>query len=90
MTLKLIGFRRIIEIINFGTDGLRETAQKKLYQLCLEQDVPVPKYSVEKMKTYQGFTYIATCNALGYTCDGISKNFFVSSYFTYISCDLFD
>ncbi|XP_048266513.1 uncharacterized protein LOC100648333 isoform X3 [Bombus terrestris] len=60
----------LLEIINLGTDGLRETAQRKLYQLCLKKGVPVPKYCVEKMKTYQGLTYIATCSALGYISEG--------------------
>ncbi|XP_071876373.1 uncharacterized protein isoform X3 [Bombus fervidus] len=60
----------LLEIINLGTDGLRETAQRKLYQLCLKKGVPVPKYCVEKMKTYQGLTYVATCSALGYISEG--------------------
>lgn len=60
----------MLEIINLGMDGLRETAQRKLYQLCLEKDVSVPKYTVEKEKTYQGLTYVATCSALGYTSEG--------------------
>ncbi|KAF3429125.1 hypothetical protein E2986_04389 [Frieseomelitta varia] len=60
----------LIEIISLGMDGLRETAQRKLYQLCLEKEIPVPKYSVEKIKTYQGLTYVATCSALGYITEG--------------------
>ncbi|XP_033302816.1 uncharacterized protein LOC117207076 isoform X2 [Bombus bifarius] len=60
----------LLEIINLGADGLRETAQRKLYQLCLKKGVPVPKYCVEKMKTYQGLTYVATCSALGYISEG--------------------
>ncbi|XP_031771191.1 uncharacterized protein LOC116414038 isoform X2 [Apis florea] len=60
----------LLEIINLGMDGLRETAQRKLYQLCLEKEVSVPKYTVEKEKTYQGLTYVATCSALGYTSEG--------------------
>ncbi|XP_060816296.1 uncharacterized protein LOC132907333 isoform X3 [Bombus pascuorum] len=60
----------LLEIINLGTDGLRETAQRKLYQLCLKKGVAVPKYCVEKMKTYQGLTYVATCSALGYISEG--------------------
>lgn len=61
----------MIEIISLGMDGLRETAQRKLYQLCLEKEVPVPKYSVEKIKAYQGLTYVATCSALGYITEGL-------------------
>ena len=62
---------RLMEIISLGMDGLRETAQRKLYQLCLEKEIPVPKYSVEKIKTYQGLTYVATCSALGHVTEGL-------------------
>ncbi|XP_017761432.1 PREDICTED: uncharacterized protein LOC108551694 [Eufriesea mexicana] len=60
----------LLEIINLGGDDLRETAQRKLYELCLEKGDSVPTYSVEKVKTYQGLTYVATCSALGYTSEG--------------------
>ncbi|XP_053982833.1 uncharacterized protein LOC128878571 [Hylaeus volcanicus] len=60
----------MLEIIRLGTDSPRETPQRKLYQICLETGQSVPKYCVEKVKTYQGFTYVATCTALGYTCEG--------------------
>ncbi|KAK1125725.1 hypothetical protein K0M31_005273 [Melipona bicolor] len=70
-TLADLTEEELIEIISLGMDGLRETAQRKLYQLCLEKEVPVPKYSVEKIKTYQGLTYVATCSALGYITEGL-------------------
>ncbi|XP_076765635.1 uncharacterized protein LOC143432691 [Xylocopa sonorina] len=60
----------VSEILNMSVDGIRETAQKKLYQLCLEKKEPFPKYNVDKVKTYQGLTYVATCSALGYTSEG--------------------
>ncbi|CAL7940514.1 unnamed protein product [Xylocopa violacea] len=60
----------MLEIINLSVDGTRETAQKKLYQLCLEKGEPIPKYNIDKVKTYQGLTYVATCTALGYTSEG--------------------
>ncbi|XP_043529167.1 uncharacterized protein LOC122538814 [Frieseomelitta varia] len=69
-TLADLAEEELIEIISLGMDGLRETAQRKLYQLCLEKEIPVPKYSVEKIKTYQGLTYVATCSALGYITEG--------------------
>ncbi|XP_026668596.1 LOW QUALITY PROTEIN: uncharacterized protein LOC108623977 [Ceratina calcarata] len=60
----------MMKIINFDTDDLKDTAQKKLYQLCLEKEQQVPKYYISKLKTYQGFTYNATCYALGYSTEG--------------------
>ncbi|XP_017789229.1 PREDICTED: uncharacterized protein LOC108571650 [Habropoda laboriosa] len=60
----------MIEVLNLGLDGIKETAQKKLYQLCLEKEEPVPKYHIDKEKTYQGLAYVATCFALGYICEG--------------------
>lgn len=65
-----ISSERMMEIINFGTDDLKDTDQKKLYQLCLEKGQPVPKYSISKVKNYQGFNYSATCHALGYSTEG--------------------
>lgn len=69
--LYVILFDRLLEIINLGREDLKETAQRKLYELCLEKGDSVPKYSVEKVKTYQGLTYVATCSALGYTSEGL-------------------
>ncbi|KAK9301292.1 hypothetical protein QLX08_006353 [Tetragonisca angustula] len=70
ITLADLTEEELMEIISLGMDGLRETAQRKLYQLCLEKEIPVPKYSVEKIKTYQGLTYVATCSALGHVTEG--------------------
>lgn len=63
---------RMLEIIRLGTDSPRETLQQKLYQICLETGKSVPKYEVNKVTTFQGFTYVATCTALGYTREGTS------------------
>ncbi|XP_029048968.1 uncharacterized protein LOC114878859 isoform X2 [Osmia bicornis bicornis] len=60
----------MMEVINLGIDSPRETAQKKLYQLCLEKGEQLPKYSVNKMETAQGVKYVAVCNALGYKGEG--------------------
>ncbi|CAK9799248.1 hypothetical protein ANTQUA_LOCUS1935 [Anthophora quadrimaculata] len=69
-TLVKLTNEEMIEVINMDKDGIRETPQKKLYKLCLEREEPVPKYCIEKLKTYQGLAYVATCSALGYTCEG--------------------
>ncbi|KZC05468.1 hypothetical protein WN55_06438 [Dufourea novaeangliae] len=61
----------ILEIIGLGVESPRETAQRKLYQTCLEQDSPLPTYTVEKVKTFKGLAYVATCSALGYTTEGL-------------------
>ncbi|XP_076243965.1 uncharacterized protein LOC143185115 [Calliopsis andreniformis] len=68
--LTRIRLNRMLEIINFNMDSPRETAQRKLYQLCLEKGEPVPKYTHEKIESYKGLTYVATCTALGYSSEG--------------------
>lgn len=70
----------MMEIMNLGTDSQRETSQSKLYQLCLEKGEAIPKYCIDKVQTYQGVTYVATCTALGYTNEGSTKRFSFPSY----------
>ncbi|XP_076634814.1 uncharacterized protein LOC143348472 [Colletes latitarsis] len=69
-TLLRLSDEEMLEIIRFGTTSPRETAQRKLYQICLEMKEPVPKYCVDKAQTNEGYTYVATCTALGYTSKG--------------------
>ncbi|KAG7207418.1 hypothetical protein KM043_009067 [Ampulex compressa] len=60
----------MLEVLGHDTAELRETAQRKLYRICLEKGEPVPGYCSNTEKTYQGFTYSATCTALGYVGKG--------------------
>ena len=60
----------MLEVIYLGMDSPRESDQRKLYQLCLEKGQPVPRYTIEKIKTSNGLTYVATCKALGHTSEG--------------------
>ncbi|XP_043264913.1 uncharacterized protein LOC122404755 [Colletes gigas] len=69
-TLLRLSDEEMLEIIRFGTVSPRETAQRKLYQICLEMKQPVPKYCVDKDQTNEGYTYVASCTALGHTGKG--------------------
>ena len=70
VTLADLSKEEMLEIIELGTGGPRESNQRKLYQLCLEKGQPVPRYTIEKKETYKGFTYVVTCKALGHTSKG--------------------
>ncbi|XP_031835646.1 uncharacterized protein LOC116428322 [Nomia melanderi] len=69
-TLAYLSRDEMLEISNLCLKSPRTTGQRRLYLLCLEEDQPVPKYTVEKAGTYEGFNYSATCSALGCTSKG--------------------
>ncbi|XP_039307498.1 uncharacterized protein LOC105199918 [Solenopsis invicta] len=62
----LLDFSReeMLEIIEVNKNELKNASQK-LYTFCLEKGKPVPTYKVKQKSTPQGFTYTATCVALG-------------------------
>ncbi|XP_012148364.1 uncharacterized protein LOC100881261 isoform X2 [Megachile rotundata] len=70
ITLAKLSKEEMMEVINLGMDSPRETAQRKLYQLCLERGQELPKYCVDKRETCEGLSCIATCTALGYIGEG--------------------
>ncbi|TGZ47415.1 Uncharacterized protein DBV15_00223 [Temnothorax longispinosus] len=66
LSRELLDFSRaeMLDITAFNKDELKNALQK-LYKSCLEKGESIPKYTIRKTKTNQGFMYTAQCVALG-------------------------